>query len=153
MEFADDQCPFSARSEPTLRALGERYGDRLRIVFRDLPIPGTHENAAGAAEAAGCAQEQGRFWEMHGALFASQGDLGRDGLRRRAREAGLSLEAFEACLASGRRREEWRDDAAEAARHGVAGTPAFFVNGRLLLGARPLEELVRVVEEELSRVR
>lgn len=146
--FSEFQCPFCARVEPVLDRVHSQYGDRVAIVFRDFPLP-THEQAMQAAEAAGCAGRQGKFWEYHKLLFANQADLSADGLRRRAEDLGLDTQAFGACLASGEMRAEIRADVADGERAGVAGTPALFVNGRFFGGAPTYEDLTAVIDEEL----
>ena len=150
VEFSDYQCPYCSRVEPTLRQVEERYGDRIRLVFRDFPLP-IHPQAPKAAEAAACANEQGKFWEMHGKLFATQANLQVPDLKQRAIELGLDAKRFDECLDSGRFESEWRQDLDQAQKYGITGTPAFFINGRLLSGARPFEDFVRIIDEELER--
>lgn len=151
VEFSDFQCPFCSRAAETLKQVEQKYGDKVRLVFRDLPILQLHKDAGRAAEAAECAHEQGRFWAMHDDLFAHQNALGADDIKKRAAGLGLDVAAFSACLDSGRHTANWQKDAADAERYGVSSTPAFFVNGRLLVGAQPLEAFVRVIDEELQR--
>jgi protein-disulfide isomerase len=151
IEFSDFQCPFCARVGPTLKKLEETYPGQIRLVFRDLPLLNLHKNAGHAAEAAACANEQGKFWAMHDRLFANQGKLAPAELKTHAAELGLDTAAFDACLDSGKYTAEWQKDAEEAARLGLTGTPAFFINGRLLVGARPYEDFAAVVEDELER--
>lgn len=150
--FSDFQCPYCARVEPTLTQLRERYPTQLRVVFRDFPLA-MHKEALKAAEAAGCADEQRRFWPMHERLFANPKALGVEDLRRYAADLGLDAPAFTACLDSGRRVAEVHADLRAGAEAGVTGTPAFFVNGRFLNGALPLAAFVEVVEDELRRAR
>ena len=150
VEFSDFQCPFCARATPVLKQVEERYAGKLRRVFRDLPLTSIHKEAAGAAEAGSCANEQGKFWELHDALFAENANLLPAEIKRTAARLGIDSEAFAACLDSGRHRAEWQQDAAEAAGYGLTGTPAFFVNGRLLSGAQPLEAFAKVIDEELE---
>ncbi|MCL4819798.1 MAG: DsbA family protein [Vicinamibacteria bacterium] len=148
--FSDFQCPYCARVEPTLVQLRARYPTQLRIVFRDFPLA-MHKEALKAAEAAGCADEQGKFWPMHERLFANPKALGSDDLKRHAAALGLDSAGFAACLDSGRRAAEVHADLRAGAEAGVTGTPAFFVNGRFLNGALPLAAFVEVVEDELRR--
>jgi protein-disulfide isomerase len=150
VEFSDFQCPYCARVGPTLKELEKRYGDKLRLVFRDFPLP-IHPQAPKAAEAASCAAEQGKFWEMHDALFANQKALDVAALKQRASEIGLTAEAFAACLDSGKYADEWKADMDAAQSYGVNSTPAFFINGRLVSGAKPLDEFVAVIDDELER--
>jgi protein-disulfide isomerase len=119
-------------------------------VYRHYPLD-RHQDAPKAAEAAECAREQGRFWDMHERLFASQEALAVPDLKRHARALGLDGAAFDACLDSGQKAARWREDRAAAEAYAPTGTPVFFVNGRLLVGAQPLGAFVRVIDEELAR--
>ena len=150
IEFSDFQCPYCSRVNPTLKQVEERYGDKIRVVFRDFPLP-NHKDAAKAAEAGQCAHDQGKFWEMHDKLFANQAKLQVEALKQSATEIGLDAAAFNECLDSGKYTAEWKKDMDEGARYGVTGTPAFFINGRLLSGAQPLEAFTTVIDEELAR--
>jgi protein-disulfide isomerase len=136
---------------PTLKQVEEKYGDKLRLVYRDFPLVQIHNNAAKAAEAGECAHEQGKFWEMHDKLFADQSKLQVEALKHAATEIGLDAEKFNQCLDSAKYAAEVQQDADEGARYGVTGTPAFFINGRLLSGAQPLEAFTQVIDEELAR--
>jgi protein-disulfide isomerase len=152
VEFSDFECTFCQRSQATLKQLLEKYGDAVRLVYRDFPGE-AHPAARPAAEAARCANEQGKFWEYHDTLFANQTALGGDDLKRYAKEVGLDEEAFTACLRSGRHREALERDIRDGQKGFVEGTPTFFVNGRPLAGAQPYEVFVKVIEEELERLR
>jgi protein-disulfide isomerase len=151
IEFSDFQCPFCSRAVPTLKQVEQRYGDKVRIVFRDLPLVSIHKDAAKAAEAATCAHEQGKFWELHDRMFENQAQLGVEDLKKHAAALGLAAEPFAKCLDSGKHTEEWQKDIRAAEQVGVSSTPAFLVNGRLLTGAQPLEAFVEVIDEELQR--
>jgi protein-disulfide isomerase len=151
IEFSDFQCPYCSRVNPTLKQVEERYGDKIRVVFRDFPLLQIHKDAAKAAEAGQCAHDQGKFWEMHDKLFSDQAKLQVEALKQSATEIGLDAAAFNECLDSGKHTAEWQKDMDEGARHGVTGTPAFFINGRLLSGAQPLEAFTTVIDEELAR--
>lgn len=150
VEFSDFQCAFCARLQPTLEQVAERYGDRVRLVFRNFPLD-RHQHAFKAAQAALCANEQGKFWEMKRRMFQDQNNLGEEGLRQKAAELGLDGGAFETCLESERYAQRVKNDLRAGLRYGVTGTPAVFVNGRPLSGAVPFEELARIIEEELER--
>ncbi len=151
VEFSDFQCPYCSRVNPTLKQVEEKYGDKLRVVFRDFPLVQIHKDAAKAAEAGECAHEQGKFWEMHDRLFANQSKLQVEALKQTATEIGLDAEKFNQCLDSAKYASEVQQDVDEGARYGVTGTPAFFINGRLLSGAQPLEAFTELIDEELSR--
>ena len=151
VEFSDFECPFCNRVNASMEKIRETYGDKVRIVFRQFPLQ-IHENARKAGEASLCAEEQGRFWEMHDALFAEQKNLGGDGLKSIAAGIeGLDTEAFGACLDSGEYAEAVQKDLEEGARAGVASTPAFFINGRYLSGAQPFEKFAEIIDDELAR--
>jgi len=150
VEFSDFQCPYCARALPTLKKVQETYGDRVRMVFRDFPLQ-NHPQAPKAAEAGSCADEQGKFWEMHDRLFENQAKLQVADLKQHATELGLDSAKFDECLDSGRRATDWQLDLSEGTRYGVTGTPAFFINGRMLVGAQPYESFVQVIEDELAR--
>jgi protein-disulfide isomerase len=150
VEFSDFQCPYCAKVVPTLKAVADRYGDRVRIVFRDYPLP-FHQEATKAAEAAACAEQQGRFWEMHDKLFANQRSLQPADLKRYAVDLGLDQDGFSRCLDSGQTAERWQRGREHAARYGVSGTPSFFINGRFLSGSMSLAGFTEIIDEELAR--
>lgn len=151
-EFSDFQCPYCAQFVETLGELKARYRDRLRVVFRQFPIPRIHPNAMEAAEASLCAQEQERFWEMHDLMFEEQESLDPESLREKAGRVGLDAEEFEECMASDRHLARIDDDLREGQLLGVDGTPALFVNGiRVPGGAVPYDVIARVIDEELER--
>jgi protein-disulfide isomerase len=150
VEFSDFQCSFCTRVEPTLRALRSIYGDRLRLTYRHFPL-GSHPNANAAAEAAMCANDQGHFWSYHERLFADQRKLSPQDLKKHARDLGLDGAAFERCFDSHAHRAHVQLDVAAGVAIGVSGTPAFFINGRPLHGAQPLDAFKRVIDDELAR--
>jgi protein-disulfide isomerase len=151
VEFSDFQCPFCSRLLPTLDQVKKKYGDKVKIVFRQYPLP-MHQNAPKAAEASLCANDQGKFWEMHDAMFADQQGLAVDGLKAKATKiAGLKADQFNSCLDSGKHAEEVKKDMAAGSAAGVNGTPAMFVNGRFINGAVPFEDVSKVIEDELKR--
>lgn len=137
VEFLDYQCPFSAQASSIFREAAAAYGDRVRFVVRDFPISEIHPDAIPAAEAAGCAQAQGKFWPMHDRLFVLKGDLARANLDRAAEQSGLDMNAYALCMDSHARLDEIRQDTAAGAAAGVRGTPTFFFNGRAVEGAIP----------------
>ncbi|HSL81833.1 MAG TPA: thioredoxin domain-containing protein [Thermoanaerobaculia bacterium] len=150
VEFSDFECPYCSRVVPTLKRVQEEYGDRVRLVFKQYPLP-NHAQAQKAGEASLCAHDQGKFWELHDAMFADQQNLGPEALVAKAERLGLDVTAFRECLQSGRYADAVQEDLREGARAGVSGTPAMFVNGRLVSGAVPYEEIARVIDEELER--
>ena len=150
VEFSDFQCPYCARSAETVRQLVDKYPGKIRLVFQDLPLP-IHKEAPKAAEAAACAHDQGKFWEMHDRLFKNQNRLSIDDLKRHATDLGLNEPAFNACLDEGKHASAWQQSKTVAESYGVTGTPAFFVNGSPVLGAAPLQEFTSIVDDELAR--
>jgi Na+/H+ antiporter NhaA len=130
VEYGDFECPFCGRATGTVEELRERFGDRLRYVFRHVPLTDVHPYAQLAAEAAEAAGAQGRFWEMHDLLFADQDRLTPDALLERAAAIGLDLSRFARDLGSGRYARQVQEDVDSAESSGVEGTPTFFVGGR-----------------------
>ncbi len=150
VEFSDFQCPFCGRVVPALQKAKETYGDKLRIVFRQFPL-NIHPMAPKAAEAALCAADQGKFWEMHDAMFADQQKLAVPDLKAKAAAIGLEAAKFEGCLDGGGKAQVVQRDLADGQKAGVSGTPAMFVNGRFISGAVPYEDLAKVIDDELAR--
>jgi protein-disulfide isomerase len=150
VEFSDFECPYCSRVVPTLKRVKEEYGDQVRLVFKQYPLP-NHPHAQKAGEASLCAHDQGKFWELHDAMFEDQQNLGPEALVAKAERLGLDVGTFRECLQSGRYAEAVEEDLREGARAGVSGTPAMFVNGRLVSGAVPYEQIAQVIDEELER--
>jgi protein-disulfide isomerase len=153
VEFSDFQCPFCQRVEPTLKQLRDKYGDKLRIVWKDFPLTQIHPQAFKAGEAGHCAGEQGKFWEYHDRLFANQQALQPADLKKHAADLGLNAAAFATCLDSSKFGERVRDGVSQGTSLGVNSTPTIFINGRRLSGAQPLEVFVAAIDEELSRAK
>jgi protein-disulfide isomerase len=153
VEFSDFHCPFCRSVQPTLNTLLSKYPGKVRLVYRHFPLDSLHPQARSASEASWCANEQNRFWEFHDRVYANGPDASPETLSRLAGEAGLDAAAFSSCLASGRATASVEQDVEEGTKHGVTGTPGFFVNGRNLSGNQPLEAFVRVIDEELQGTR
>jgi len=149
IEFADYECPYCKLVQPAVEQVLETYGDKVRYVYRDFPLP-FHSHARPASLAARCAEEQGKYWEYHDALFEAP-DLSIDGLRSLADTVGLDRTKFDDCLASEKYDDAIDKDVSEGSNAGVNGTPAFFINGRFLSGALPFDQLKTVIDEELER--
>ncbi|WP_426755910.1 DsbA family protein [Myxococcus sp. Y35] len=148
--FSDFECPFCARAVPTLKALEEEYAGKLRVAFKHQPLA-QHPNAQTAAAASMAAHEQGKFWEFHDVLFANQRKLDRASLEDYAEQVGLDVAKFKAALDSHKHDAHVAADAAEATRVGATGTPTFFINGRPVVGARPIDHFRRIIDEELKK--
>lgn len=150
VEFADFDCPFSREASGVVRSVVARYGDRVRLVYRDFPIAEIHPEAFAASEAAECAAEQGRFWEYHDKLYMNQGDHNDEALLRHATELNLNAGEFKRCLTSGRNAAEVEEDYAAGVAAGVRGTPTFFFNGIRIPGSIPEDVFVKLVERFIS---
>ncbi len=154
VEFSDFQCPFCAKALQTVKDLKEFYGDQILFVYRDFPLHSIHPLAGKAAEAAECADEQGKFWEYHDKLFEKQQDWSTGGagkFKDYAAELGLDTTAFGECLDSGKYAAEVDADLQAGLAAGVTGTPAFIINGQTVSGAVPLDILKDVVDRELAK--
>ncbi len=151
VEFSDFECPFCRRVIPTLDAILEKYPNDVRVVYRNMPLR-NHARARPAAEAALCADDQGQFWAYHDRLFENTRKLGDEDLLRYAEELNLDKEAFSQCYEEKRFAHQVDADLQDGERAGVSGTPAFFVNGILLSGAKPAEDFFRVIDAELERL-
>ena len=149
IEFSDFQCPYCLRAYPTLQQVLSTYGDRIRFVYRHYPLQ-NHPNARPAAEAAACAGEQGKFWPYHDRLFADPNKLADGDLKAGAAQLGLDAAQFNACVDAHKFKAAIDRDIKEGDEVGVNGTPAFFINGRMLSGAQPFDAFKRVIDEELQ---
>ena len=149
IEFSDYQCPFCARVNPTLTKIRAQYGDKVRIVFKDFPLP-NHAQAPKAAEAAHCAGDQGKYWEMHDRLFANQSAMEVPALKQYAAALGLTAATFDQCLDSGKFASVIAEDMKLGETLGVQSTPTLYVNGRPVLGAQPFEVFQSLIDEELA---
>jgi protein-disulfide isomerase len=151
IEFSDYECPFCKKAEESVQQVLKEYGTKVRFVYRDFPLD-IHENARPAAQAAHCAQAQGKFWEMHAKLMAAT-DLSADALKKLADELKLDRAKFDECVAKEQFKAEIEKDIADGMDVGVSGTPAFFINGRTLSGAEPFEKFKEIIDEELARAK
>jgi predicted DsbA family dithiol-disulfide isomerase len=150
VEFTDYQCPFCHRAQNVIDQVLQRYSGRIRYVHLDFPLDG-HSQALPAARAARCAGEQGKFWEYHRDLMTAPGTLDAADLQRRAAALRLDTGSFDACVSSARYDEAIEASLREGDQLGVTGTPAYFVNGRMISGARPIESFTELIDEELGR--
>jgi len=156
VDFSDFQCPFCGRFEAeTFGQIKKEYIDtgKVKWVYRDFPLS-FHQNAQKAAEAAECANEQGKFWEYHGKLYATQSIWSNtDGIsnfKSYASELGLNADKFNTCLDSGKYKSEVEADAVDGSRAGVSGTPSFVVGKKLVVGAQPFSAFKQAIDSELG---
>jgi protein-disulfide isomerase len=152
VEFSDFQCSYCKRVVNILDQVLERYPDQVKLAFRDFPIANIHPYAQKAAEASHCAAEQGKFWEFHDLLFDKQDTIPTANFVEQAKTLGLDVPTFQTCFDARKYQEKVERNYAAGVKAGVSGTPAFFINGRLLSGAQPLEAFKTVIDEELERL-
>jgi protein-disulfide isomerase len=150
VEFSDYQCPFCKRAEPVVNQLMQKYPTQLRLVYRNMPLDALHPRARAAAIAAVCADAQGKFWEYHDKLFGNQQALADSDLEKYAADVGIDAGQFKTCRADPATEARVNNDAEAARAAGLNGTPAFFVNGILVSGARPLEDFTRWIDKEIA---
>jgi len=153
VKFEDFQCPFCKTAQPTFRELLKKYDGKVRLVHKDLPLEAIHPQARQAAEAARCAGEQGKFWEYHDKLYAESPQLSPEELKSVAKDLGLNTSSFDQCFATGKYRNAVQKDLSDGAQLGLTGTPTFFINGREISGAQPLEAFSAIIDEELAQAR
>jgi protein-disulfide isomerase len=123
----------------------------VKFVWKDFPLTSIHPQAVKASEAAHCAGDQGKYWEYHDVLFANQRALQVEQLKKYAADLRLDTAAFDSCLGEGKYTKRVQEGLEEATRLGLSSTPSIFINGRLLLGAQPLEAFQSIIDEELER--
>lgn len=148
VEFSDFQCPYCRAAEPTVKAVRDKYGDKVKFVYMDFPL-GMHAHAMEAANAAQCASDQNKFWQYHDALFADQSKLDAVSLKATAAKAGLDTKQFDTCFDSQKKLPSIRAEQAEGSAAGVSATPTFFVNGREIEGAESLPVFQNTIDDEL----
>ena len=154
VEFSDYECPFCGKYvQETYPSIVSEYINtgKVKYVFRDFPLD-FHLNAQKAAEAAECAGDQDQYWEMHDYLFANQDYLAVDNLKGYAKDLGLDLAEFNDCLDSGKFADEVAADLLDGQAYGVSGTPAFFINGKLVSGALPFAAFKEEIDAALANV-
>ena len=150
VEFSDFQCPYCGREYPVIERLMKEYDGRLRLVFRHYPLD-FHPFAQKAAEAAACAQDQGKFWELHDKMFTNQTKLAVTDLKGYAKSLGMDPTKFDKCLDNGEKKALVDEDMKAGSAAGVSGTPAFFINGIFINGAQPYEHMKQAVDRELRK--
>ena|GEM_PF-2464408 len=163
VEFSDFGCVFCDKwATETLPELKQKYIDtgKVRLVYRDFPLASIHPRAPKAAEASECADDQGKYWEYHDALFENReaewqkvsisSDSSLEKLKQYAADLGLDTNAFDECLDSDKYADEVTSDMNAGSSVGVTGTPTFFINGQKLVGAQPFENFEKAIEAELA---
>ena len=150
VEFADFQCGFCGRTRSTTDEVLEAYPDHVKFVYRDFPID-KHPRAHFMAQAANCAGDQDKYWEMYNHLFDNPRGTSDDDMKSNAEALGLDTAAFNECYDGKKYEAEVDKDMDDGAAAGVSGTPAFFVNGRMISGAQPLEAFAAIIDDELKR--
>ncbi len=146
MVFSDFECPNSKAASPIIRELAEIYKNQIKFVFRDFPLSEIHPNAFLAAEAGGCANEQGKFWAMHDKMFQNQEKLTLNDLKFYAVQIGLDEKKFNECLASRKYQMEVTKDMIDGAAAGVKGTPTWFIESEKVEGVIPLETFKKIID-------
>lgn len=150
VEFADFGCPYSVQESYVVRAIAQKYADRVQVIYRDFPLVDLHPGADLAAEAADCANAQGKFWEYHDVVYRNSGDFTLEALVDSAGQIGLNTRTFRACLETSEFRAEVAQDLADGVAAGVTGTPTFFFNGQKIEGAIPFSTFTEIVEAFLT---
>jgi protein-disulfide isomerase len=150
VEFADFQCPFCGRIQPALKDVLAKYRGQVKLAYRDFPLSQIHAHAEMAAEASRCALVEGKYWQMHDAMFADQSQLGEAALVKTAVGLGLDRNSFESCLKSGKYRAAVQQDFQAGSEAGVNATPTFFINGELLSGAQSEAGFSQIIDRQLS---
>lgn len=152
VEFSDFQCPFCAKGATVVEEIKQKYGNKVRVAFKNFPLP-FHKQAKGASMAALCAhdQDEKKFWEMHDKLFANQENLLPQDLESYAKEIGLDLDGFKECVATEKFAQQIDSDIQEGQKVGVKSTPTFYVNGILVNGAQPLAKFSEIIDEQLGQ--
>jgi protein-disulfide isomerase len=151
VKFEDFFCPFCKRVQSTFKDLLARYDGKVKVVHRDYPIEQLHPGSSKAHLAARCANEQGKFWAYHDKVYENSPKGNPEQLKAYAKDVGLDVTAFEQCFNSGKYQTAMQKDIEEGTRNGVTGTPAFFINGRMVSGAQPLDSFARIIDDELAR--
>lgn len=147
--FSDFECPYCRAAQSVLREFASKYEGKVKFVYKQFPLP-NHARAQDAAEAALCAHKQDRFWAYHDALFSEGRDLSDAGLKATARLSGLDGPSFDSCLGAHEMAALVAEDIKLGTSFGVQATPTFFLNGRLIRGAAPIEEFENIARQILK---
>jgi len=150
MEYSDFQCPFCSAVLPTVDQVLHAYPDAVQLQYRNSPLP-SHPRAFPSAVAAVCAEEQGKFWQMHDRLFSNQGALEDADLQGYAKDIGLDTGKFSSCYSSSETAAKVKKDMAEGAAAGVAGTPTFIIGQSVVRGAQDFSAFKQAIDLEIAR--
>ena len=150
--FSDFQCPFCSRAAETVTLVKKKYGNKIKLTFRQFPLP-MHKDARPAAEASMCVNDQGsdKFWKFHDLAFKNQEKLDKLNLDKYAKESGADMKKFEECVNAKKFAAVVQQDLAYGEKIGVKSTPTFFINGQLLSGAVPIDSFSEIIDEELEK--
>ncbi len=151
VEFGDFQCPFSRQAHPIIKQVLSKYPEVVRFMYRDFPISQINPEAIAAAEAANCANQQGKFWQAYDQLYENQDTLGANFYNALGASLGLDSFKYQRCRDNHQTLSEIEDDFKAGVAAGVGGTPTFFVNGRKVQGALTLDLWDKVIASELAR--
>lgn len=150
VEFGDFECPMCGNAQPMVQQMLDKYGSKVRFVFRQFPINELHPYAQTAAGASECAAEQGKFWETERKFYQEQADLTEPALDRYAAEIGLNVKAMDQCLVDGTARARVQQDIDDGKAVGVQGTPTFFVGHQKLVGLTQYTQLSQLIDAQLA---
>ncbi|GCE06795.1 DsbA family protein [Dictyobacter aurantiacus] len=145
VQYGDYECPYTRQSTVMVRAIQQNFGERLRFVFRNFPLSEIHAHALHAALAAEAADNQGKFWQMHDAIFRHQHALRDADLAHLAETVDLDLKQYTYDMAIQRHLERIEKDVEGGEQSGVQGTPTFFINGRLYNGSWSYDALIEAL--------
>src|SRR3989344_8669189 len=148
IEYSDFECPFCSRFRPTVEQVLAEYPGDVRLVYRHFPLRSIHPQAQKAAEASECAAEQGKFWEMHDALFNLNltQSLSLDSMKKAAADLGLNTSTFNTCLDNGEKTQAVEEDYQNGIAAGVRGTPGSFIGDQYVPGALPFDQVKPLID-------
>lgn len=150
IEYSDIQCPYCARFHATMKQVMENYDGKVKWIFRHFPL-GFHAMARKSALAAECAGEQKKFWEFTDLLYANQGSLSDDYLNTAANEIGLDTAKFSKCLSDEKYASKVDSDTEAGKAAGITGTPASIINGQVVKGALPYEDIKKIIDQIIAK--
>lgn len=154
VEFSDFECPYCLKFQSTGKQILEKYGDKIKWVFKDFPLD-FHKNAMSAHLAASCVYKfkPEKFWQFYDTIFhpnRTNEVFQIEFLKKTAINLGIKVQDFENCIQDPKTKEKIENNIAEGTKNGVSGTPAFFINGRKVTGAQPFAVFEEIINEELS---